>query len=146
MSERNYEVEDFKTRGETRWRIVDKETGKVLDDAQGWGYKSRQNAHIGWSYNRKSDTEKEKDYQRKLAVWKFLHENKKLNEDMEYEAFYAMKDGEDFGEDEVKGILEYRGIETEYSAKEILKAWENGCPKKPSHMKKAEMQKNRPKS
>jgi len=39
---------------ETRYVIVDDETGEVLDDAQGYGYKSVQNAYRGWSYKSKS--------------------------------------------------------------------------------------------
>ena len=34
---------------EKRWIIVDPDTGKVLDDAQGYGYKTKQNAiKAGW--------------------------------------------------------------------------------------------------
>lgn len=35
---------------ETRFVIVDDETGEVLDNAQGYGYKSAQNAYRGWNY------------------------------------------------------------------------------------------------
>lgn len=38
---------------ETRYIVVDEETGEVLDDAQGYGYKSAANAHRGYSYHKK---------------------------------------------------------------------------------------------
>lgn len=33
------------TYSETRWRLVDETTGEIVDDAQGYGYKSAQGAH-----------------------------------------------------------------------------------------------------
>ena len=33
-----------------RFVIVDPQTGAVLDDAQGHGYRSRKNAHRAWAY------------------------------------------------------------------------------------------------
>ena len=36
--------------GEDRWVIIDEQTGEILDDAQGYGYKSAQKAHAGYAY------------------------------------------------------------------------------------------------
>lgn len=33
-----------------RYVIIDLETGEILDDANGWGYKTPQSAHRGFSY------------------------------------------------------------------------------------------------
>ena len=33
-----------------RFVVVDEEIGNVLDDAQGYGYKSKQKAMAAWSY------------------------------------------------------------------------------------------------
>lgn len=38
---------------ETRYRVVDADTGEVLDDAQGYGYTSAQKAHRGFAYKQK---------------------------------------------------------------------------------------------
>lgn len=35
---------------ETRFRIVSAETGEILDDAQGYGYKTAQKAYAAWGY------------------------------------------------------------------------------------------------
>ena len=32
------------------WILVDDETGKVLDDAQGYGYRTAQKAHAAYAY------------------------------------------------------------------------------------------------
>lgn len=47
---------------ETRYRVVDDETGKVLDDAQGYGYTTRQKAFLGysWKLDRKNRKHKNK--------------------------------------------------------------------------------------
>ena len=35
---------------EIRYAIKDMESGEIVDDAQGYGYKSAQKAYAGWSY------------------------------------------------------------------------------------------------
>lgn len=54
-----------------RYVIVDKNTGELLDDAQGYGYTSKQKAYRAWTYKTKSTAEKkEKDAtQRKVEGW-----------------------------------------------------------------------------
>lgn len=126
MTERNYEVEEFKTRGETRWRIVEKETGKVLDDAQGWGYKSRQNAHIGWGYNSKTKEERDADYNRKKAVWKWFCDHREVSKGLDNAAWWAIKDGEEMDAKTVAALLGDLGLETEFKPREILSVWRKG--------------------
>ena len=48
-NEKNYEVSQMKGRP-GRYVIVDKKTNRVLDDAQGYGYKSQESAHKGYAY------------------------------------------------------------------------------------------------
>ena len=44
-----------------RFVVVDEEIGNVLDDAQGYGYKSKQKAMAAWSYkNRDKSKDAEK--------------------------------------------------------------------------------------
>lgn len=54
-SEKTYKVVPFSTEPwDRRWCIVDAETGELLDDAQGYGYKTIKKAHAAWNYkNRK---------------------------------------------------------------------------------------------
>jgi hypothetical protein len=33
-----------------RYVVVDEATGEIVDDAQGYGYKSAQNVHLAYSY------------------------------------------------------------------------------------------------
>ena len=44
-------------RGDRRFVIVDTITGKVLDDAQGYGYRSKEKAYESWNYKNSKDYE-----------------------------------------------------------------------------------------
>lgn len=52
-------IEGTYTIKEWRYIIVDAETGEILDDAQGYGYKTKQNAYKCWGYKH-SDKHKSK--------------------------------------------------------------------------------------
>jgi hypothetical protein len=54
-------------RWEKRYVVVDTETGKMLDDAQGYGYKSAQKAHAAYAYKHEINPKIEK---RKLKLTK----------------------------------------------------------------------------
>ena len=46
---------------EIRYVIKDTESGSIVDDAQGYGYKTAQKAYAGWSYKNR---DKSKDRER----------------------------------------------------------------------------------
>ena len=56
---------------EKRYVIIDTESGEIVDDAQGYGYKTAQKAYAGWSYkNRDKSKDKEKaEKERIIARW-----------------------------------------------------------------------------
>lgn len=37
-----------------RWMLVDLETGEIVDDAQGFGYRTARGAHAAWAYRHPS--------------------------------------------------------------------------------------------
>lgn len=45
--------ERLSKRLDSRYIIVDEDTGEILDDAQGYGYKSKPNAYRGYAYKQK---------------------------------------------------------------------------------------------
>lgn len=71
---RNVKVVESKTLSgpyDRRFVVVAEETGNVLDDAQGYGYKSKQKAMAAWSYknrDKSKDAEKRKK-QRMIKAW-----------------------------------------------------------------------------
>lgn len=79
MSQKVIAIEDKKlSKGyDRRYIIVDKETGEVLDDAQGYGYKSPQKAYAAYSYkNRDKTKDKERqEKERKIRKWMKSHKD-----------------------------------------------------------------------
>lgn len=62
---------------EPRYIIVDEETGEILDDANGYGYKTKQAAHKGWAYKSKPKEEKDKINKQHLIIMSWMKESKK---------------------------------------------------------------------
>lgn len=91
---RNVKVVESKTlssRYDRRFVIVDEETENVLDDAQGYGYKSKQKAMAAWSYknrDKSKDAEKRKK-QRIIKDW--LKEHPVVGDALEEAAWNIVK-------------------------------------------------------
>ena len=66
-----------------RWVIVNEETGEVLDDAQGYGYKSPQKAYAAWGWKSRSPEKKAREKTARKAVRKFLEEHEDVEEAIE---------------------------------------------------------------
>lgn len=111
-----------------RFVIVDEATGEVLDDAQGYGYKSAQNAYAAWSYKTRSPEKKAKA--ERIDNW--LRENKTFDSRMTQCSFYAFEDGTDLTAKDVKVLLAEGADEGDLvgevpgTAAEILRAWNSG--------------------
>lgn len=84
------------TEHETRWRLVDMDTGEIVDDAQGYGYKSAQNAYRAWGYKSmpKSKRDAIKSTKRRVQLWWKHHHG--LSEDLMQIQLDGMKNGEDW--------------------------------------------------
>ena len=60
-----------------RYIVIDEETGDILDDAQGYGYKSTQKAWAAWNYKHR-DKNKDKaktEKTRKIKKWRQEHKS-----------------------------------------------------------------------
>ena len=77
--------------GDNRYVVLDAGTGEVLDDAQGYGYKTAQKARTAYAYkNRDRSKDVEKAAKRK-AVKKWCKENASFVRFLEDEAFDIAK-------------------------------------------------------
>ena len=93
----NYKViesKELSSAWDKRYIVVD-ENDNILDDAQGYGYKSIQNAHKAWTYKNKDKSKDKQKQQLKKQIKQWLKENPKIEDQIETELFYALKDGED---------------------------------------------------
>lgn len=76
---------------EPRYVVVDFNTGAVLDNAQGYGYKTPQKAHAAWGYKNRTPVQKATQESAKKAVRKWAKEHRDFMDDMEDLAFRVAK-------------------------------------------------------
>lgn len=120
MTDRTYVVvkrDSYKN----KFIVIDKETGKILDDAQGYGYKTVRNAYVCFAY-KNMNKEQKKGYEKRkqeIAIWIKTH-SEFMNE-FECEMVDAMKNNEQFTEKDIQRMLIRDGYDKEITAKEILK-------------------------
>lgn len=117
--------DDFTT--ETRFCIVSLETGEVLDDAQGYGYKSAQKAYAAYAYkNRDRSRDKEKAAKEK-HIRQWMKEHKSFVSEMNAYAFEIAKGSwgpeDKFDAAFVKKMLEEADLKPDFTAGQLLKVW-----------------------
>ena len=79
MSGRSYKAIRSKTlskKYDSRYVIVSTETGEILDDAQGYGYRTAQKAYAGYSYKTRTPKDIKKKEQKNAVIRKWCAENK----------------------------------------------------------------------
>lgn len=121
--------DDFRQEdSEQRYCIISTETGEVLDDAQGYGYRTAQKAYAAYGYKTR-DKSKDKDKQLKREQIKsWMKKHKSFVKLMDEEAFDIAKGSgapdEEFDTAHVKELLERCNLEPDFKASELLKAWQ----------------------
>lgn len=111
-----------------RFAIVDIDSGEVLDDAQGYGYKTAQKAYAAWVYKHR-DTSKDRERAAKrqhIVGW--LKKHKDFRELMDQIAFEIMKGS--WGPDDkfdaklVGELLKNNGYSNlDFTPGELLRVW-----------------------
>lgn len=83
--------EVLSSRRSERFVIVDTETGEILDDAQGFGYKSAPKAYAAFNYKNKSDKEKLDQMEHYVKVFKWMISHKDVIRYFDDIEFYSVK-------------------------------------------------------
>ena len=107
-----------------RFIVIDAESGKVLDDAQGYGYKTAQKAIVAfkWKHDKKAQAWRKK----KKKIKKWLEENPEFDnelEDMLFQTQKAVYQGFEDAKlevDDIQWLLDKHGL-TKFSADEIFR-------------------------
>ncbi|WP_226358752.1 hypothetical protein [Pseudonocardia sp. ICBG601] len=106
-----------------RYVVVDVTTGEIIDDAQGCGYRSVQNAYRAHGY--KSASPKKKNQrdaaERKVKDWCAAHPE--FMADVEKMALYALKDGAPIAHADVGRLLADHGLELPFSVGVLMRHW-----------------------
>lgn len=110
-----------------RYVIIDKSTGEVLDDAQGYGYKTVHNAYASYSYKNRDKSKDKEKARKKKEIRKWMKEHRSFVRLMDDCAFEIAKGswGPDskFDAKLVKELLKENKLETEFTAGELLREW-----------------------
>ena len=88
-----------------RYVMINVESGEVVDDAGGYGYKSPQAAHRAWSYKNKSAQEKEKTKKQHAAIVAWIDHNKSLVSYLEDAYLIALKEDRELTTKDVEEII-----------------------------------------
>ncbi len=106
-----------------RYVVVDAATGEVIDDAQGYGYKTAQNAHRARAYKSMSPQKKRQRDTVKKGVRRWCEKHSEFRADIERAMFYALKDGEAFTEADVTALLKDHCLQPPFTVKELMRHW-----------------------
>lgn len=103
-----------------RYVVVDEATGVIVDDAQGYGYKTAHRAHVYKSMPSKKMRRRDAA-QRQVRRWCAQHPESMQG--IEQAMFYAVKDGRNVAEADVRAMPAERGVEVPFSVKDLMRHW-----------------------
>ena len=117
--------DEFETYREKRYVLVDADTGKVFDDAQGYGYKSKQSAMAKYSYASKSKEELHKIAKEKALVQNFWRTHKGFGDYVSELALDNTKCGQKFTAKDLEEAMSVYGISVPdgLSCAKLIKYW-----------------------
>lgn len=113
---------------ETRYRIVDIDTGEILDDAQGYGYKTPQKAHAAWGYKTRDKSKDGEKRRKRQKIERWLRDHKDFELDMEEYEFeiegkHSWEPDDHFDTAFVRQMLKERNLEPDFTAGDLLYVW-----------------------
>ena len=91
----------------SRWVMKNINTGEILDDAQGYGYRTAQKAHAAWTYKHPSKKQAGNRKKNMRANKTFVKEHPSIGDDWAQTALGVYKDGETPGYQDFKELVEY---------------------------------------
>lgn len=113
-------------RTETRYRLVDTQTGAIINDADGYGFKTAQNAHRANGYHQKK---RRNQLTKSEKAAQFLKQHPEIGDQLAQLCFLALHDNEQLGESEFQAFIDQSKMVWPVSAKYLaanyqrLKFW-----------------------
>lgn len=108
---------------EQRYVVVSTDTGEILDDANGYGYKSIKNAYSAYCYKTRDKSKDKEIANKKKHIKQWLKEHKSFARDIELDCFYALKDCKSFKVDAeyIRNKLKESNLEIDFTPTELIK-------------------------
>lgn len=91
---------------EDRWVLVDKETGEIVDDAQGYGFTTERKAYACWAYKNR-----DKEQEKKIKRW--LRNHKSVMK--KFKPYFDVQD--------LKNLLEEEDLWINFPVNELYWVW-----------------------
>ena len=101
----NLKVVSINKDGGIRYVIIDVDTGEVFDDAQGWGYKTAQNAHRALAYKSRPKEVFAAEAHIEKEVHNFWKEHKSLSRNIDDELFISAKEGIPISQKDLEAMI-----------------------------------------
>ena len=102
-----------------RFVLIDKETGEIVDDAQGYGYKTEKKAYACWAYKNR-----DKELEKKVKKW--MKSNKAIMRKIDHLAYDIVKAGYEFGYEDIENLLDEEEIKIDFPVKNLYYLWRRG--------------------
>ena len=113
-----------------RYIVINEETGEVLDDAQGYGYKSVQKAIAAYNYKNRDKSKDAERAAKKAHIKQWMKEHKSFVNLMDEVAFEILKGSwgpnDKFDSKLVARMLKEEELYPDFSAYDLLRVWERG--------------------
>lgn len=114
---------------EIRYCIVSNETGEVLDDAQGYGYRTAQKAYAAYAYKTRDKSKDKEKADKKKHIQQWMKKHKGFVKAMNDTAFEIAKGSwgpdDEFDAKQVKEMLDNFELKPDFTAGELLRVWRN---------------------
>lgn len=112
---------------EMRYCIISTDTGEILDDAQGYGYKTAQKAYSAYAYKTRDKSKDKERFEKKKHIKNWMKEHKSFVNLMDGYAFDiakgSMAPDDKFDAKFVKDLLKENNLHPDFTANELLKVW-----------------------
>ena len=119
------------TQYDPRYVIIDTETGEVVDDAQGYGYRTAPKAYAAFGYKHRDKSKDAEKRAKRQLIKAWAKEHKAFMRTMDQFAFEIAKGSwgpeDKFDAKLVKHMLKQNGYtDLPFTAGELLKFWSKG--------------------
>lgn len=112
---------------EVRYCIISTEKGEILDDAQGYGYKTARNAYSAYAYKIRDKSKDKGKRTRETHIKQWLTEHESFVEAMDRTSLEIAKGSRGanckFDAAFVKEMLSGFGLKPDFTANELLRVW-----------------------
>jgi hypothetical protein len=126
---------------------MDKETGEVLDDAQGYGYKTAPKAYAAYAYKTRDKSKDQEIMDRRKHIRAWMKEHKSFVNAMDVYAFEIAKGSwgpdDKFDSKFVAEMLKENNLEPDFTAGELLHEWKKVPPEVEERKRKRKKKKKK---